>query len=202
MRMRHLRSASVLGLLALALVLGACTGGDDGAGVRTDSEQSDSGQGFVSGDGGSDFIEPGERGDSVEVSGSTLTEESLSLTDFEGDVIVVNVWGSWCAPCRAEAPALREVSEESAKDGVQFVGINTRDQRAAALAFEETYDIPYPSLFDPSGELQLAFRDSLPPNAIPSTIVIDREGRVAARVIGPTTYSQLSDLVDQVASEA
>lgn len=202
MRTRHFRSALVLGSLALALVLGACTGGNDGAGVRTDTGQSDSGQGYVSGDGESDFIEPSEREEPVEVSGSTLTEESLALTDFEGDVVVVNVWGSWCAPCRAEAPALQEVAEKSAKDDVQFVGINTRDQRAAALAFEETYGITYPSLFDQSGEVQLAFRDSLPPNAIPSTIVIDREGRVAARVIGPTTYSQLSELVDQVASEA
>jgi peroxiredoxin len=85
---------------------------------------------------------------------------------------------------------------------VQFVGLNTRDQQAAALAFEDGFGISYPSLVDQSGELQLAFRDTLPPNAIPSTIVIDREGRVAARVLGPTTYTQLSDLVDHVVAES
>jgi peroxiredoxin len=88
------------------------------------------------------------------------------------------------------------------QDGVRFVGLNTRDQQAAALAFEQRFGITYPSLVDESGELQLAFRDSLPPNAIPSTLVIDRDGDIAARVVGPTTYSQLSELVGDVAAES
>jgi peroxiredoxin len=88
------------------------------------------------------------------------------------------------------------------RHGVQFIGINTRDQEAAAKAFEESFDITYPSFVDPSGEIQLAFRDTLPPNSIPSTVVIDREGRVAARIVGPTSFRQLTDLVDDVASES
>ena len=86
--------------------------------------------------------------------------------------------------------------------GVQFVGLNTRDQQAAAQAFERRFGITYPSLVDDGGELQLAFRDSLPPNAIPSTLVIDREGRIAARVVGEVTYTQLSEIVDELATEA
>jgi thiol-disulfide isomerase/thioredoxin len=158
-------------------------------------------QGFVNGDGSSQVIEVGQRLAAPEVSGTTLEGEDLSLSEFTGDVVVVNVWGSWCAPCRAEAPILREVYEESKSQGVEFLGLNTRDQDAAALAFEKNFGITYPSLVDTNGELQLAFRNSLPPNAIPSTLVIDRNGQVAARIVGATTYTQLSDLVDEVAAE-
>jgi thiol-disulfide isomerase/thioredoxin len=157
--------------------------------------------GFVTGDGSSQVIEVGERLAAPEVSGTTLEGRDLTLSEFAGNVVVINVWGSWCAPCRAEAPILQEVYEEFKSQGVQFLGLNTRDQDAAAIAFEENFGITYPSLVDTNGELQLAFRNSLPPNAIPSTLVIDRDGQVAARVIGPTTYSQLSGLVDEVATE-
>lgn len=176
------------------LMVAGCTGGAAGDG-------SGGGQGFVSGDGSAQVISQGDRIELGEVSGTTLEGESLSMDDFAGDVIVMNVWGSWCAPCRAEAPALQQVSTDFQKKGVQFVGINTRDQEAAAIAFEKNFGITYPSLVDKSGELQLAFRDSLPANSIPATLVIDRDGQVAARVLGATTYSQLTDLVDQVASE-
>ncbi|MGB2839913.1 MAG: TlpA disulfide reductase family protein [Actinomycetes bacterium] len=178
----------------LLLTLAGCTGG------AADVE-SGGGQGFVSGDGSAQVIDPSDRVAVGDVSGTTLEGDPLSLDDFAGDVVVMNVWGSWCAPCRAEAPALQQVSVDTENDGVQFVGINTRDQEAAAIAFEKNFGITYPSLVDRSGELQLAFRESLPANSIPSTLVIDRDGRVAARVLGATTYSQLTDLVDQVASE-
>lgn len=178
----------------LLLSLGGCTGASD--------VESGGGQGFVSGDGSAKVVDPADRVALGDVSGTTLEGEPLSLADFAGDVVVMNVWGSWCAPCRAEAPALQQVSADTKIDGVQFVGINTRDQEAAALAFEKNFGITYPSLVDKFGELQLAFRDSLPANSIPSTLVIDRDGRVAARVLGATTYSQLSDLVGQVASES
>jgi thiol-disulfide isomerase/thioredoxin len=178
----------------LLLAVAGCTAG-------ADDVESGGGQGFVSGDGSAQVISPEDRVDLGEVSGTTLEGEPLSLDDFAGDVIVMNVWGSWCAPCRAEAPALQQVSADTRNQGVQFVGINTRDQEAAAIAFEKNFGITYPSLADKTGELQLAFRESLPANSIPSTLVIDRDGRVAARVLGATTYSQLTDLVDQVASE-
>lgn len=181
--------------LGLVLLLAGCT--DASSGV-----ESGGGQGFVSGDGSAQVIAAGDRAVAPEVSGTTLDGQPLALSDFAGDVVVVNVWGSWCAPCRAEAEALQQVYLDNKHDGVRFVGLNTRDQQAAALAFEQRFGITYPSLVDENGELQLAFRDSLPPNAIPSTLVIDREGAIAARVVGPTTYSQLSELVGDVAAES
>lgn len=166
------------------------------------STPSTGGQGFVSGDGSAQVIDPTERVPAPEVSGTTLTGERVALSDFAGDVVVVNVWGSWCAPCRAEAPSLQQVYADNRGEGVQFLGLNTRDQTAAARAFEQRFGITYPSLVDENGELQLAFRDSLPPNAIPSTLVVDRGGDIAARIVGPTTYSQLSELVDDVVAES
>lgn len=186
--------AAIVFVVLLLVALAACTG-------SASDVESGGGQGFVSGDGTAQVVEPDDRSKLGEVAATTLEGEALSLDDFAGDVIVMNVWGSWCAPCRAEAPALQQVSDDTKNDGVQFVGINTRDQEAAAIAFEKNFGITYPSLVDESGELQLAFRESLPANSIPSTLVIDRDGRVAARVLGATTYSQLTDLVDQVASE-
>jgi thiol-disulfide isomerase/thioredoxin len=191
--MRPLALAGGAALCAMTFVLGGCTS-DSGI-------ESGDGQGFVSGDGTARVLEPAERQPAPDVVGTTLTGDEVSLDDYAGEVVVLNVWGSWCAPCRAEAPALQEVYSENRKDGVSFLGINTRDQDAAAMAFEENFDITYPSLVDENGELLLAFRDSLPASAIPSTLVVDREGRIAARVLGPTTYSQLTELVEQVASE-
>lgn len=159
------------------------------------------GQEFVAADGSSLVIEVDQRLTAPDISGITLEGEELALADFAGRVVVVNVWGSWCGPCRAEAPILQQVYSETRKRGVAFLGINTRDQEAAAIAFEKGFGVTYPSLVDKTGELQLAFREFLPSNAIPSTLIIDRDGLVAARILGATTYSQLTDLVDQVASE-
>lgn len=181
-------------LLCAVLMLSACSSGS--------SISSGNGQGFISGDGSTVVLAPDERQPAPEVSGTTLQGDELALTDFAGDVVVLNVWGSWCAPCRAEAATLQEVSDEFTERGVQFVGINTRDDQADAKAFERNFGITYPSLVDPDGQLQLRFRDSLPPTSIPSTLVIDREGRVAARVLGPTSYLQLKGLVEDVAAES
>jgi thiol-disulfide isomerase/thioredoxin len=184
------------GLVAvpLLLVLGGCTGDSD--------VESGGGQGFVSGDGSALVIDKADRAVAPELSGETLAGDELSTSDLSGDVIVLNLWASWCGPCRAEAPALRQVSSDAARDGVSFVGINTRDQDAAALAFEKNYDIPYPSFVDDSGELELLMADAVPLTGIPWTVIIDRDGLIAARVLGPTTFSELTDLVDQVASES
>ena len=159
------------------------------------------GQDFLAGDGSSRIIEVDKRLTAPDISGVTLEGEELVLADFAGTVVVMNVWGSWCSPCRAEAPILQEVYSETRKRGVAFLGLNTRDQEAAAIAFEDSFGITYPSLVDETGELQLAFRQFLPSNAIPSTLIIDRDGLVAARILGATTYSQLTDLVNQVAAE-
>lgn len=188
------------GRLALAIVaplvltLSACTGGDADI-------DSGGGQGFVAGDGSAQVIDAADRVAAPELAGQTLTGAELSLADYADDVVVLNLWASWCGPCRAEAPALQEVYSQFRQKGVAFVGLNSKDQDAAAAAFERNYGITYPSLVDDTGELQLAFYDSVPPSSIPWTLVIDRDGLIAARILGPSTYTELSELVDQVASE-
>jgi thiol-disulfide isomerase/thioredoxin len=134
------------------------------------------------------------------VSGETLDGQQVSLASYAGKVVVVNVWGSWCPPCRAEADDLAAASRELAAEDVVFVGINTRDaSRDNGLSFQRTYDVPYPSIYDPGGRNLLAFRHTLTPNSIPGTVVIDRQGRVAASVLGELTgKNTLEDLVDEV----
>lgn len=133
-----------------------------------------------------------------DISGSTLEGDQLALADLRGQVVVVNVWGSWCAPCRAEALDLARAARETAEQGVRFVGIDTRDNLAAARAFVETFDVPYPSLFDEGGELLVAFNGVVPVSAVPSTLVIDPDGRIAARVVGKVTYDTLRGIIDDL----
>lgn len=174
-------------LLAVVLALGvsACS-----------SASGEAGSGFVSGDGSLAIVAPADRQVAPDVSGTTLTGENLRLSDFRGDVVVLNVWASWCAPCRAEAPALNALAAEFADQGVAFIGLNTRDSQAAAEAFVANKGVTYPSLVDSDGRIQVQFADSLPPQAIPSTVIIDREGRVAARALGKVSESDLRGLIE------
>ncbi|WP_445259273.1 TlpA disulfide reductase family protein [Nocardioides aurantiacus] len=142
-------------------------------------------KGYVDGQGIITRLPVAERKPPGPVEGETLEGKPVSLDDYEGQVVVLNVWGSWCPPCRKEAPILREAARELAKDDVAFIGINTRDSsQDQGLAFERRYDVPYPSLFDPSGRTLLAFAGTLNPSAIPSTVVLDEQGRVAASILG------------------
>lgn len=131
-----------------------------------------------------------------DVSGRTITGEPLSFKDFRGNVLVINVWGSWCAPCRAEAPDLAEVSQETAPRGVRFVGIDVRDNPAAGRAFEREYGITYPSLDDQNGIVLASFTGIIPVSAVPSTVVVDRNGIVRARNIGRIDATTLRGLIE------
>jgi thiol-disulfide isomerase/thioredoxin len=134
------------------------------------------------------------------VAGTSLDGKPLSTGDYRGQVVVVNVWGSWCAPCRSEAPALQAASEKT-KGRAQFVGITTRDNDPAqARAFVRAFGITYPSIYDPKGNALLAFAGTLPPSAIPSTLVLDTEGRVAVRVLGEISELTLVAIIDDVAA--
>ena len=175
------------------LLLGAAAGCGNDVGSSGD-------QGFVSGKGIITALPVSDRSEPAEVAGTSIDGEQLSLKDYEGQVVVVNVWGSWCAPCRAEAPMLADAARDLAKQDVAFLGIDSRDpSESAARAFVRRFDIPYPSIYDQQGSTLLAFRGTLSPNAIPSTVIIDREGRVAASVLGEITRTTLYDLVEEVA---
>jgi thiol-disulfide isomerase/thioredoxin len=187
-------AAAVL-LLAAGLLLGGCsTAADAGSSGAPD-------KGYVVGDGTVSVTPADRRGPVVRFSGRTLDGEPFDLADHRGDVVVVNVWGSWCPPCIAEAPALQRVWEQTRGSGVQFVGVNTRDRPANARAHERRFGVTYPSVDDDGGRVLLAFRDTLPPTAIPSTLVLDASGRVAARVLGEVSAGTLRALVDEARDE-
>ena len=175
------------------LLLAACSPTESG-------EAPDDGTaGFAIGDGTVTILERDQRPDAPTLEGPSLMEEGerISTDDFAGKVVVVNVWGSWCAPCRHEAPELVEAYKRVG-DGVEFLGLNTRDlTTASAQAFVRSAGITYPNIFDPDGALLLGF-GQLPPKAIPSTIVIDADGKVAARVIGEVDANTLVALVGDV----
>ena len=149
-------------------------------------------------------IPPAEREPAPDFGGPILGDDGaeFTLSDARGEIVVLNVWGSWCPPCRKEAPALQAVHDEVADEGVRFVGVNTRDPNTTdALRFEEEFGITYPSVVDTDGRRLLAFRETLPPNAIPTTLVIDRAGNLAVRVLGEVTETTLRGLIDDVLAE-
>lgn len=184
---------------ALAVVVGllaGCGSQEVTAGDPVDGGQGVSEQGYVSGDGTITIVPEAERVPAPELAGPTLEGGQFVLSDHLGEVVVMNVWASWCAPCRAEAEDLQAVWSQVEGRGVQFVGLNTRDSQAAATAFEDRFAITYPNVIDTDGSRQLLFHESLPPAAIPSTLVVDTEGRVAARAIGPVDRSRLLGLLE------
>ncbi len=144
----------------------------------------------------------GKRAKAPLLEGDTVSGRKLRASDLRGRVVVVNVWGSWCAPCRAEAPDLAKIAAETKAHGVTFLGIDVRDDRASARAFTRRYAISYESLFDPNGSQLVKFSSVIPIRAVPSTVVVDRSGGVAARVVGRVTYKTLSGLVQDVLAES
>lgn len=178
-------------MAALLCLLQACSSG-------TGPPEQGSSIGFELGD-GSVLVLPGdERQPAPALAGTTLDGDQLSTADYAGQVVVLNVWGSWCAPCRAEAPALIAAAKDL--PDVQFIGINTQDlDPAPARAFVRAFGVEYPNFYDPDGTLLLGF-GQVPPKAIPSTLVIDESGRVAARMLGEVTAATLVGVVDDVRS--
>lgn len=141
---------------------------------------------------------PDQRSAAPKVSGELLDGGSYDLSQDRGKVVVINFWGSWCAPCRAEADDLEGTYQATKASGVTFLGINVSDSRDKAIAFEEGR-ATYPSLFDPPGRAALDF--DIAPNAIPATIVLDREGRIAALRRGGVTRDVLQPVVERIAAE-
>jgi thiol-disulfide isomerase/thioredoxin len=192
------RSRTVLlgaGAAVAALTLSACSsGGTSGGSGNTN---------FVTGTDGIATVDKGSRTQAPDLSGKTIDGKQLDVADYQGKIVVLNVWGSWCSPCRAEAPNFAKVSKETKDKGVQFVGINTRDpQKSPALAFEKEWKISYPSLHDPMGKLMLRFpKGTMNPKFIPSTIILDREGKIAARSQQALDEEKLRKMIDPLIAE-
>jgi thiol-disulfide isomerase/thioredoxin len=182
--------------LAGALALGACDSGAIG-----NSGPGSNGQSFVSGSPGTTAYGGGSGPVAPRVTGTLLSGSKYALAQDHGHVVVMNFWGSWCTPCRAEAPFLSRLAQHFTPSGVRFLGVDIRDSPATAEAFQRDFHIGYPSLNDPGDEIALAFRDTVPPAGIPTTLVIGRDGRIAARVIGEVSYPGLRGLISRALAQ-
>lgn len=193
-----MRTGLVAVVASLGLALTGCATTDDNL-----AQQANAGgdKGYVAGDGSVSEYAADKRGEPVAFDakmfdGSTVTAESL-----RGKPTVVNFWYAGCAPCRAEAPDLVALHGEY-KDEAQFLGVNLRDQQATAEAFERNFKVGYPSASDLDGAVLLALSDYVPPQAVPTTLVLDSQGRVAARVLGKADKSTLDALIKDTVAES
>jgi len=184
-------------VLAAAVLLAACATGPDAVARGGTFE-------FVSPGGKTDiFYDPPEsRGTVGELSGDSLTQPGTTvlLAQYPNQVIVLNVWGSWCGPCRSEAAELVQVATATAGQGVQFLGIDVRDSRQAGADFARDFGLTYPSIFDPPGRTLFALK-GIPRSVVPLTIVLDRHHRVAAVFLHAVHVQDLQPVVQRVARE-
>lgn len=182
-------------VLAGALALAGCSTGSDAVDQNAGGTNA-----FVAGAGTVSEYAQADREAPPEVTGTLLDGAKFDLADHRGKVVVVNFWGSWCAPCRVEADDLQMVYDTTKASGVEFFGVNVRDSKDSAIAFERSFKVTYPSLFDPSSRIALKFRKT-PPNGIPSTVILDRQGRVAAVFRKPLLVEELQPVVERIAAE-
>lgn len=185
------------GTSAAALVaLAGCSSDDDDA----LAQQAGSEQGYVSGTGVITQVPVEERGEPLDAEFTTLDGESATLSEWRPKAVVINLWYAACPPCRKEAPALHAVAEEFSEE-TMFLGVNVRDQEGAANAFIRNFEVPYPNMLDTDGRIVALLSGILPPQATPSTVVLDAQGRAAARVVGAVEESTLRGIVEDVLAE-
>jgi peroxiredoxin len=179
-----------------ALCLVGCSTGSNVVDVNNGGEFR-----FVAGTPAGEVIPVGERRSAPRFSGTLLDGKAFSSTELAGQVAVINFWGSWCAPCRVETPEFQQVFAEVRDRGVAFLGVAVKEtDEQFPRAFVDRFGIEFPSLYDPSGEVALAFRN-YPANAIPSTIVLDRQGRVAAVYTGAVARRDLRAVLNRLIGE-
>ncbi len=183
-------AAVVLTGVVLAVVLATGWAGSGKSGVIT-----------VDGNASAALYPAGHRPLAPEFSGTTLTGSKLSLSSYRGKVVVLNFWGSWCVPCRAEASTLAAVAARYQPSGVSFLGVDVRDTTASAQAFTRNFHITYPSVDDSSSAITLDFTAVVPIAATPTTLVIDRSGHVAGAVFGTVTYPELTAILARVTAK-
>jgi peroxiredoxin len=188
------RKIAALALAAIAIT--GCSGGN----LEQQARAGDN-KGYLAGDGSVAEIAAGDRAQPVDVSGTDAEGGTVDLEQWRGNVVVLNVWYAACGPCRAEAADLQAISTEYAPDGVRFVGLNTRDDAPTAQAFQRRFGITYPSIMDADGSAIVGLQGQVSPQAVPTTLVIDRQGRVAARLLGTADPSTLRSLVDTALAE-
>jgi peroxiredoxin len=192
---RSARTVAAVVAAAAALALTGCSGSSS----SSDSANTN----IVKGTGLTTTVPVKDRTPAVDLTGKDLDGKPLALTSYRGKVVVLNVWGSWCNPCRAEASGLESVFKAYQSQGVQFVGLDTRDaQITQAQLFVTGHKLTYPSFYDASGELLLKFPPgTLNPQAIPTTLILDRQGRVAVRALTALTSEQLTAILKPVLAE-
>lgn len=196
------RKKSVLSMLGLGLVLlvGMTGCASD---PLADQYRAGSGKNYIAGDGTITEIAPANRTAPITFSGTSETGVTLASTSYLGNVLVVNFWYAGCAPCRAEAPELEKVFQASKTTGTAFMGVNVRDQPETVVTFDTRFGVTYPSIVDLDGQAQLSFASNVPPNAVPTTLVLDRKGRVAARILGQLAdKSILETLISDISAES
>lgn len=193
----HSFSRLAYGSAVLAVMLATITG----CAPADESVEDSSGandQGYVAGTGVITQIPESQRSTPVQLAGNTTNGDAFDLQEWQGRPVVLNLWYAACPPCREEAPDLQESYESFRDEGVHFLGINVRDEAAAANAFARKFSITYPSMLDKEGRAVAALSGLLPPQAVPSTVVLDANGRPAARVVGIVDRSTLDGLISDV----
>ncbi|UKA56631.1 TlpA family protein disulfide reductase (plasmid) [Arthrobacter sp. FW305-BF8] len=192
------RRGLLLSAASAALLLAGCAAPDTLAAQARAGDNKN----YIAGDGSVSEYATGARGAAVEMSGVLYDGTAVSSAHWKGNVTVLNVWYAGCAPCRKEAPDLEALHQAFKDDGVRFYGINVRDTAATAAAFERTFGTTYPSLNDSDGGILLALSDHVPPRAVPTTLILDRQGKVAARVLGLAEKSTLKALITSALNES
>lgn len=185
-------------VLAAAVALGTTACSDDPDSISAQAKQG-SGKGYVAGDGTVEQIAPVDRTTDITVSGTTLDGAAVDSSDWRGKVVVVNTWGSWCPPCNAEAPDLQKVWQGFDGQDVEFLGVDLRESPETGLAFQRKYGLTYPSLQWDGGRVLLQMKGKA--TATPTTLVLDRQGRLAGRISGRADASTLTGMVEDVLKE-
>lgn len=194
---RSVLAAGGVALAALTIGLSACAQED----ALAKQAKAGDNKNYVAGDGSVTEFAQADRKSAVAIKGTLFNGTSVEPKDLQGKVTVLNFWFAACAPCRVEAPVLEGLHQEFKDQGVQFYGVNLRDEKATAEAFEKSFNLSYPSFNDKDGAVLLSVSGIVPPGAVPTTLVLDKQGRVASRVLGELQKGTLKALISAAVAE-